>query len=349
MNTQDLLSALKKKIEIELDIFLSNKAKEGQKVNHEIKNLIEAIHDFTLRGGKRLRAIFMILIFEGLSKKEEELEEIIRVSIVWELLQSYLLIHDDIIDNDSLRRGGPTMHIKLSDYFQDKHQGISQSILTGDLLALWSNELLIDYGFKHNNYKFVKYVNEAICKVIHGEMLDVLDWRKESNFTERIETIHDLKTVCYTTSGPIIAGAILAGTDEDNLKLINEFSKNLGLAFQIKDDLLGVFGDSEKTGKPITSDIEEGKLTHLIAYTLKNGSSKDLDFLNKCLKNTKITMKEFEHLKSIFEENGAKDYSENLVNSYSKEALNYLEKITMKDETKKHFAFIVDYLINRKY
>lgn len=346
---EQIVLALKQLVEKELKDFFLKKKAEAKTISTDILEILRHIEEFTLRGGKRLRSIFFILAFQGFSPKKN-IKNVIKLSIIWELLQSYLLIHDDIIDQDDLRRGGPTIHRSLAKHFKNEHQGMSHAILSGNLLSHLSFELLADPIFKmeKNILNTLTFLNLQMKNVIYGEMLDCLDWKKIKTREKHIRDVHALKTVSYTTMGPIISGAILAGKKIQDLKHLVDFCIHLGLAFQLKDDLLGVFGNSDKTGKSITSDIKDGKLTNLIAHILKEGSINSKKLILKHLGNQNLTLQDFAKIKDILIKEKAKEKAEKLLEEYSKKAIKSLELVKMPQQTKQVFLYLTNHLVKRE-
>ncbi len=342
---EQTIDRLKVDIEKELKSFFDEKLSQIKDLNQNLYSITKFTEKFTLCGGKRLRSILMILTYNGYKKDTKLDDNILKLSIIWELYQSFLLVHDDIIDKDDVRRGGPTMHISLKKEFNDSHLGLSHAILNGDLLFLWAEQLIVKHC--ENPSPILNILLKEIENVIYGEMLDIVSWRNEKNLEKHIDNIHNLKTVSYTTLGPIKSGAVLANVSENEMNLLEEFAANLGLAFQIKDDYLGIFGDCDKTGKSNLSDLIEGKLTYLVSYALKKGDEETQNYLLKKLGNETINEDDFIKIKNIFETTGAKEYSENLIGKHSQKALDILDKMSIRKEEKETLLFLVEKLVNR--
>lgn len=211
-----------------------------------------------MRGGKRLRAAVLLAGFRAVAPHGLP-GEIIDAAAAVELLQSYLLIHDDWMDRDDLRRGGPSVHARLRRLTADEHLGDSLAILAGDLAAGWGWELMSRARFPEHRFREALAVYGAIHQeVIAGQYLD-LTGRGE------IERVYSLKSGAYTVRGPLLLGALLGDARPKALAELDRFGEPLGAAFQLRDDLLGLFGKDQALGKPRGSDLRAGKNTLIAA------------------------------------------------------------------------------------
>lgn len=268
------------------------------------------------------------------------------LSLAYEVFQTAILIHDDIIDNDSKRRGKDTIHYaninKYKDYSQEKEElknlGDAVAICMGDYGLYLSNKIIINSYNKDDNFsKVLSYFNDTVINTIKGELLDVtLPFRskykieEDKNLEEYIMNIYKLKTAYYTIIGPLSTGMILAGTTSEELKDIEKFGELVGIAFQIQDDLLGIY--SEETGKVKGSDIKEFKQTILYSYTC---NTKYKDSLLKYYGQDNLTEENIKEVKEIFEICGAKEYAKQMMNNMYDESLNILNNISWIKEDKK--------------
>jgi geranylgeranyl diphosphate synthase type I len=218
--------------------------------------LVEAVRELTMRGGKRLRPALLVAAY-GAVKPEGDVAAADSLCASIEILQSYLLIHDDWMDQDDERRGGPSVHVAFSNARGDRHLGAGLAILAGDLASAFSLELLLDAPFPpaRRAEAYRAYV-EMHKEVILGQHLDLVG-------DPNVERMHDLKTGSYTVRGPLRLGALLGDANADQLGALDRFAAPIGESFQLADDLLGTFGDPEKTGKP-GDDLRHGKRTSLV-------------------------------------------------------------------------------------
>lgn len=281
------------------------------------------------------------------------------LSLAYEVFQTAILVHDDIIDNDNKRRGKDTIHYanvnKFKSYSSDlvelKNLGDAVAICIGDYGLYLSNKIIIDSYNKDNNFgKVLSYFNDTVINTIKGELLDVtLPFRskykieEDKNLEEYIMNIYKLKTAYYTIIGPISTGMILAGTTNEQLKDIEEFGELIGIAYQIQDDLLGIYSD--KTGKVKGSDIKEFKQTILYSYTC---NTEYKDKLLKYYGKPNLTEENIKEVEEIFEISGAKEYAENMMNNMYDTSLNILNNISwIKEDKKDLLRGFIEYLRTR--
>ena len=292
------------------------------------------------------------MAYKSLGGKNEN--AIIDIAVSAELMNSFLLIHDDIIDDDDLRRGGPTMHRiyaeKYKDHDNPKKFGESMAIIAGDLLAALGNEIISKSDFDEGKrVKLLQKFNNIIKMTGYGEIIDILLDLKTNVREEDILKMHKLKTAVYTIEGPLHMGAIAAGASDEQLKTLTNYAIPLGQAFQIRDDILGMFGSEEKLGKPADSDIKEGKKTLLILKALENADKEQKEFIGNALGNKDITKTELTRVREIIKKTVSLDYSEILAEKLVKKAKNVIKNSDCEKQGKDFFLEIADYIIKRDY
>lgn len=288
--------------------------------------LKEAFDYFVLSnsGGKYLRATLLSIGFHMFADGEDYLP----LSMALELFQTSILIHDDIIDSAVKRRGIDTIvqryknnykkNVISGNNFRKKRNNISNSmaLCLGDIGFYYANQLIVDnYGSHKNFSKVFKYFNDMAIKTCKGEMIDVIlpfyeeFYGNTENIDDSIINIYELKTAWYSVVGPLVLGAILAGADDVSIKKLEDCFLKIGVAFQIKDDLLGIYGNEKVIGKSVSSDISEFKQTILYAYTKKT------KYYKKLLKyyGRKLSASELKEVQKIFEISGAKEYSNKIM------------------------------------
>jgi len=223
-----------KKINRELRLFFN--AKISQTKRSFLKNTLLVLKEFSLRPAKRLRAILVNYGYFLAGGKNQK--NILKTSIFFELIHNYLLIHDDIMDQDKIRRGGPTVHCS---YRGSKHYGQSMALALGDMANALAHEILASSVFPDNyKIKAVAKLNQVLYSTGYGQMLEF--WLKKSGVHRKINKkdileIYRNKTALYTFVSPMQIGAMLAGASQEFLKKIEKFALPLGIAFQIKDDI----------------------------------------------------------------------------------------------------------------
>lgn len=245
------------------------------------KAILSSMEYSLTAGGKRLRSVLLLAAYNIFSNNELEA---LPFACAVEFIHTYSLIHDDLpgIDNDDLRRGKPTNH---------KVYGEGMAIIAGDGLLNSSFEIMLDDYIKTNNYSRIQAFKEiangsGINGMIAGQATDI---NPGSNLTkEKLNYIHEYKTGALINSS-IKAGALIGGANDNDLKLLEIFGRNLGLAFQIKDDLLDIYGDEETMGKSVGSDAKLNKLTYPNIY----GEKESLKILKECHANAISALESF--------------------------------------------------------
>ena len=269
----------------------------------------------------------------------KNINEAVKAAVATEIIHAFLLIHDDIIDNDDLRRGNSTMHISLAKKY-GKGYGSSLAIIAGDIGFCLALEALQNTSFdEKRKMRVLEVLVPMVKKTCYGEYLDVL---AEINDVDEdyIRKIHQNKTAYYTMAGPMKMGALLAGASKQKLNDLNKIGIKLGLAFQLRDDILGVFGDEKLLGKPVASDLIEGKKTLLI---VKANSS----YINNKIGN-KLSIKEIDKIRDIIVKSGSLEYSQELIESLLEAAKKDINKITLRKKEKELLLYLVNYLGKRR-
>jgi len=352
MTIDKTLKLYKEKIELRLRSFLDEKIAEAEKISDSSREIMHYIKEFNLRGGKRIRSILIIMAYKSLGGKNEN--AIIDIAVSAELMQSFLLIHDDIIDDDDLRRGGPTMHRiyaeKYKGYDNPEKFGESMAIIAGDLLAALGNEIISKSDFdEEKKLKLLQKFNKVVKLTGYGEIIDILSGLKTNVTEEDISKMHKLKTAAYTIEGPLHMGAIAAGASDEQLKTLTDYAIPLGMAFQLKDDILGLFGSEEKLGKPADSDIKEGKKTLLILKAIENSNKEQKEFIKNNLGSKNITKEEMMKIREIVKETDSLNYSQHLAEKLVKKAKDTIENSDFEKQGKDFFLEIANYIIKRDY
>ena len=257
--------------------------RKGAALPAELQPAHILLRDYALRGGKRIRG-GLVHLTGG--------DAAIDASVGMELLHTYLLIHDDFMDRDETRRGGPTLHVSL---------GANLAILLGSLCEAWAFELVL--AAPHGR-EVAQVLAAAVQEVIAGQALDVLAPAGPELVPEQVARIQRMKTGSYTFELPLKLGATIAGAPPEMHLALERYGRPLGQAFQIIDDLLGTFGSPEVTGKPNASDLREGKRTLLIARALASATPEDAAVLRKGLGDPGADV---EKLRAILRRSGAVD------------------------------------------
>lgn len=339
-------NVLIEKINKELKIFFDKKIADLK--DDFFIDITKSLAEYTLRGGKRIRPIFMLYGYKAITGKINH--DVIKLSIFLELIQSSLLIHDDIMDQDILRRGGITIHEKYAKYFKKKnsHFGESIAIVIGDIAMNFAFEIIANSIFSAEiKNKLVYLVSKYVSQVDYGQSVDIKLAHEKKYDEKDIYNVHYYKTMIYTTMMPLIIGSTLGKADKNQEKTISQYAKNTGIAFQIQDDIMGIFGDEKKLGKPIGSDLSENKKTLLTLKALEKANIKQKKVLNNLLGKDNITKQEIEEFQKIVTETGSLKYSKDLAHKYIETAIKTISQANINKKTKKELVDIATYIINR--
>lgn len=348
-------SKYKVKVERSLKAFLDSEKKKARKISPFLTEFVDRLEEFTLRSSsKRIRAFLVKVGYESIGGKEAA--AIVDVSAAIELIHSYLLIHDDIIDQDEIRRQGLTVHKYFDNYHKkrlvhgcSKHFGMSMAILNGNIGCYLANSLISQSKLPAEKKALaIDRLNRILLETNYGEVLDVYNEAKKSASEKDVLLVHKYKTSKYSFEAPLHLGAILAGANKKQLRVLTQYAIPAGLAFQISDDILGVFGSKKEIGKPVDSDIREGKQTLLYHEALKRLKRKDKNWLLKHYGQSGLSNRQISRIKELFKECGSLEKSVKLLNKYaiiSKKELSGSGHI--KAKSARLLVLLSDYLVTR--
>jgi len=330
--------------------FLEEKIEQAAQRSEHMRSIIEEAARYVLSDGKRLRPQLFCWGYWGAGGVEDDAIRWASISI--ELIHSYLLIHDDIIDRDEMRRGEPTVHVvyrKLSGGEPDDHLGTSLAIIAGDALCSYGYELIAESPFPAE-YRLaaIARLNSLLDEVITGELLDILSPFLGDQLEEQdIMDISHYKTAVYTVVGPLHLGGLLAGASEELLAAYTAYALPIGTAFQLKDDILGVFGDSKATGKSTSTDLTEGKRTLLVHKALNLAPATDARYLRTRLNKAHLTTDEVSRMRGIIRESGALAEVEALLEKLHREAIESLDGMECDQEAIEFLRNLADFIVKR--
>ena len=344
MEATTFLKSYSKKVDAYLKEFFSNKKKFGAQIEFLVFDGIERFENYA-SGGKKLRGVLTILGYQIAGGTK--LRAILPVSCGIELLHNFLLIHDDIIDKDDVRRGKPTIH-RIYSRKNGEHFGLSKAIVVGDIGAFLGYELIVNSQFsKEKITKALSKLNNLMLMTMYGQMLDIdFDFKKEVTWKEILK-VRTYKTAYYTLVMPLTVGAIFAGASYDTLDAIEAYGVPVGTAFQLTDDILGVFGEAEEIGKSNELDIRKGKKTFLFAKALELANSKDKEFLLRWYGSERLEMKKIEKIREIIKKSGSLDYSREVAVKMVEKGKKYVPKITRNPKMQETLYSLADFIIYR--
>ncbi|MCX5999867.1 MAG: polyprenyl synthetase family protein [Chloroflexi bacterium] len=341
-----------------LEKYVGEKASALKKVDALGEEAGSLMENFILRGGKRIRAAFTYYGYRAVGGDEED--HILLPSASIEILHSFFLIHDDIIDKSDLRRGLPTIHEEYKSRYNKRgllagldesdktHFGSSMAIMVGDICFSLAYEALVDSEFEPGRVlEALRTMHEVLRFTGVGEMQDIVEATARKATEEQVLRMNYLKTAKYTVEGPLHLGAVLHGTTPDVLDAFSKYAVPVGIAFQIHDDVLGVFGTEEDMGKPIGSDIREGKQTLLTIRAFDGASPSQKVRLEALMCNPAVTEADVAEVRRIIEDTGALDYSRAKELALVEEGKRAISRADIREDVRDILLGMADIMIER--
>ena len=303
-------------------------------------------------GGKRFRPRMVMTAYEGLGGDDPEAAAY--VGAAFELLHTALIVHDDVIDRDFTRRGIPNVSGSYRDIATTagvaipaaEHRGLSVAVIAGDL-ALFNAYRLIDRSGVTGDVRerLLEIMDDALFASAAGELIDVdLSVGAGIPDVEEVLTMERLKTAVYSFECPLQAGAVLAGAPETVVEELGRFGREIGIAYQIVDDLLGVFGHESETGKSTIGDLREGKRTVLIAHAM---AQPEWSSIRHLVGKPDITTAEAAEVRRVLEECGSRQYTADLARQHAHRAVANLREHDMADALTTELVAVVDTVLGR--
>lgn len=294
-----------------------------QEYGPESQRVVDAFLSILERGGKRLRGALVIEGYRMCGGQNQAM--IIQAARAIEMLHAYLLIVDDIQDQSASRRGGEAAHVMLTKPSGDQHLGESlatNAALLGSHAAMMILANLDAPAELRSNV--LSILNRTLLVTFHGQTHDLINPTKTTVKLADVENVMTWKTATYSILNPLHVGMVLAGADCHATDGITDYAMAIGRAFQITDDIIGVFGNNKQTGKDNMDDIREGKQTLLTVYTLQHTDLDDANFLKKNLGNRSLTVQDFRLCQNIIRQSGALDYAQKEAKKFAHQALSSL-------------------------
>jgi len=330
---------LRQRVQKALNAFVARQVPLLDAISEELGPLTDALADL-ISGGKRLRPAFCYWGFRGAGG--EDGEAIIEAAAALELFQACALIHDDVMDGSDTRRGQPAVHRRFASLHRSEGWvgdpeafGTGAAILLGDLCLSWSDELLCRAGLPGDQLDAGRRVfDEMRTELMGGQYLDLLEQARGGGSVERALRVARYKSAKYTIEKPLHLGAALAGAAEDVHRGFAGYGLPLGEAFQLRDDVLGVFGDPSATGKPAGDDLREGKRTALVAMALEAATPAQAAVVRRHLGDPHLSPEGVAQLRAVIEETGALARVESLIDELLATALAALAAAPVTDEAR---------------
>jgi len=344
--SKDYALVIEKRIK---EVFLEKKKKIKDK---DMKFIFDSMQEFCLRPGKRIRPLLVLWGYFAFRGEKSKIHSAIDVAASVEMMHAFLLIHDDIIDEAKLRRGEKSFHSVMNEAFSErtynKNVGRDLAIVGGDLLYFLALELAsqIQVSLKKKN-KFLEYFSQCYTYTAEGQLYDTFASQLKQvepgkNYSKNINL---LKTSYYTIYYPILMGYSLTGKTSVNIQTIEKIAVPLGLAFQMRDDIISVFGKEGDTGKSNDSDIVEGKMTVLIEKTLETLSGDKKKRFEKMFFKQQKTKKDIKDIKEIIKKTGTLDVVKKEITKLLNQSKKRIESLNIQLVYKNIFYDLIDLLI----
>jgi geranylgeranyl diphosphate synthase type I len=304
-------AGLRPRVEKALASFLAGQRARLAAIDVGLLPVADALESFILGGGKRLRPAFGYWAYRGAGGVDSD--QVVGALAALELVHASALIHDDVIDSSDTRRGEPAVHQRFAALHRDAGWqgdragfGAAAAILLGDLCLVWSDEMLGGSGLDPHLLSRARPVFDRMrTEVTVGQYMDVLAQASGEVSERQAARVARYKSAKYTVERPLLFGAALAGAPPELATAYSAYGLPLGEAFQLRDDILGVFGDPAQTGKPAGDDLREGKLTYLVAVALASAGPQDRTVLTAGLGRPDLDLPGITRLQEIITRTGA--------------------------------------------
>ncbi len=342
-NSSDFFSRIRGGVEASLASFMSKQDSYLATLGPELHPVAAALNSFLLDGGKRFRPLFAYIGYLGSGAKENS--QTLTASASLELLHACALIHDDLMDGSDTRRGAPAIHKRFERIHRDQKFigsaekfGASSAILLGDLALIWSDQMLHSSGVAEKALlRSLPVHNEMRVELMVGQYLDVLEGALATKSVERSLKVARYKSGKYSVERPLHFGAALGEENKDSKKvraIYSDYGLPLGESFQLRDDILGVFGDPQETGKPAGDDLREGKRTVLMAMTYASASTSQIALIDSLFGKSDISPEKISAIQEIIQSSGALAQCEKLISTLYEEAVRALNDEVITDQIK---------------
>ncbi len=317
-----LLKAVQPDVEKRLTLLLDARVAETRRLGPEVQALVREIRRLALLGGKRLRPALVVAGYRAAGAKGSA-GPAFDAGVALELLHTYLLIHDDWMDQDAVRRGGPSVHVALAKRFGSEHMGNATAILAGDYAVAMATEALVKVDAPARQLSRVfKVFTDMQLFAVAGQQLDMVGSGRD------VELVYALKTGSYTVEGPLKLGALLGGAKQPMLDALGRYARPAGIAFQLRDDVLSLFGDPAQTGKPFASDLMSGKRTLLLKQALSRAKPAHKTAIAKVLGNPRAKVPALQSALDAIRATGAVEQIEKRIATLSADALKEIGRLS---------------------
>lgn len=352
MEFKSLFESYRRQIKERISEVIAEKKAEYKTRINKNSDFFDVLEEFCA-SGKMLRGSLFLFSAESYGYKIDH--QLLNVACSLEFMHSALLIHDDIMDNDTLRRGKKTIFANYTDMAKHEaisdpnHYGISMGIIVGDI-ALFMAQEMATYFDSNKLQRLLQFYTRELRFVGIGQLLDYSYGAKNIEVEpDDIKRMYIDKSARYSFALPLALGGIAAGKSEDEIKTIECLGEYMGLIFQLIDDELGMFGDEKEIGKPVGSDIQENKKTFMRSILMKKAKTDDKVYLESIFGNKAINISEIENVRKLIVDLGVLDEVKQMINELYDDSKAVIEKLNVYSEFKNIYLELLDYNTKRKY
>ena len=349
---EEQLNSFRKRFDPILEAFLVKETELAKAVRPELEGLLRVCKEFIMAGGKRLRPAFTYFGYKAAGGMDDE--AILRAAVPMELIHAGALVHDDVMDNSDIRRGNPTVHKIFEKNLGSRATGTATAIVAGDQILTFADRAMSEYPYFDGKFRDARRIFDQMCvEINYGQYLDVIGNLMGLVDDDWVMKVMRFKTAGYTVEKPLLIGAVLAGTDSQKQQALSEYGVSLGIAFQIRDDILGMFGKEKEVKKPVDSDLKEGKKTLLVIHAVGELESQsrweDRKRLFGILGNPRLTEDDYLWCQDLMIKTGALAYCEKQVGALTEQAKQSLLQGDFDPQAQRYLLGIADFLVARNY
>ncbi|HEX5144442.1 MAG TPA: bifunctional (2E,6E)-farnesyl/geranyl diphosphate synthase [Mycobacterium sp.] len=345
--------------------YLGERRRAAAYIGDDYAGLTAVLEEFVLRGGKRVRPAFAYWGWRAVAEEGSDdpsglggtPPHILRLFAALELLHACALVHDDVIDSSATRRGMPTVHVEFAALHRERgwrgspeQFGVSAAVLLGDLSLVWADDIVATTDLPRDAAQRVQRVwSDIRTEVLGGQYLDIVAEASEADSIESAVQVSTYKTASYTVTRPLQLGAAAAADRPDIQAVFADVGNDLGVAFQLRDDVLGVFGDPAITGKPSGDDLRSGKRTVLLAEAVTRAGESDplgAKMLRESI-GTELSDSQVRDLCAVIESVGALAAVENRIDTLTRGALQRLDDAPINAQAKLGLSELARLAANR--
>jgi len=351
---RSLLADFRDQLETRLQQWLTEKEAEAAAESGASRELTETLTRFVARDGKRIRPALLYYTYSACGGQSDE--KVMPMAMSVELLHTYLLIHDDIMDHADVRRGEPAAHVIYTELHRDQgwqgsseHFGESVAILLGDLAQTYSLELYSSVDLAPEVAGEFRQQFSVMCQeVVLGQYLEMTAGYREHLEEDELLRVLRMKSGRYSVERPVQLGYLLAGAPEATRQALEVYGLQMGEAFQLQDDLLGMFGDAKTVGKPVGADLVEGKFTLVIHHAMRHLADTDRAVLQRALGNPNLDPDEMARVQGLIEASGARQKVQDMVEERLNQAREALATVSLAPDGAGFLEGLIAYLRGRK-